>query len=70
MLVDRCYSYMFNRCTSLSSIDVNFTDWGLSTTINWVAQITTPGTFTCPAALPDQRGASKIPTNWTKVDKA
>ena len=60
---------MFDGCTNLSSIEVAFTAWSpASATYNWVSNVSASGTFTCPAELPDTRGASNIPTNWTKVD--
>lgn len=70
-LADECYACMFLYCRSLASVDVSFTDWNLTTaTNNWVSGVAASGTFTCPAALPDERGASKIPNGWTKVDAA
>lgn len=65
-----CYKTMFYNCASLSSVDVNFTQWNPSGATNgWLNGVASEGAFTCPAALPDTRGASNIPTGWTKVDK-
>lgn len=62
---------MFERCTSLSSINVAFTTWpGNSATEYWVYGVAASGTFKCQAELPDVRGDSNIPTGWTKVDAA
>lgn len=66
-LLGLCYSYMFNSCTSLSSIDVSFTDWSSSgnPTNNWLRNVAASGTFTCPAELSDIRGNNNIPDGWT-----
>lgn len=69
-LTDYCYANMFYGCTSLSSAEVAFTAWTSGTTDNWLYNVAGSGTFTCPAALPDVRGASNIPDGWTKVDAA
>ena len=60
-----CYSGMFNKCTKLASIKVKFSAWNVSATSNWVQNVSSTGTFTCPAALPQQFDKSKIPTGWT-----
>ena len=65
-----CYSDMFNGCSSLSSVNVSFTAWNYGAQQNWLSGVAASGTFTCPAELPDTRGASNIPEGWTKVDAA
>ena len=69
-LVIGSYNYMFYNCSSLSSIEVGLSAWpsNNSMTENWVQGVAASGTFTCPATLPDARGNSRIPSNWTKVD--
>ena len=67
-LANNCYSGMFNGCSSLTSINVGFTSWTSGATDNWVKNVASNGTFTCPSSLPDTRGDSNIPTNWTKTD--
>ena len=70
-LYDSCYYYMFDSCSNLASIDVSFTVWEpTNATTRWVNGVAASGTFTCPAELPDTRGASNIPSGWTKVDAA
>lgn len=66
------YSYMFYNCSSLSSIEVGLSAWPSDNTKteNWVQGVAASGTFTCPAALPDERGNNRIPSGWTKVDAA
>ena len=68
-LANNCYYQMFIDCRSLNSIEVAFTDWiGVTNpTDNWLNNVAASGTFICPAALPDERGANRIPTDWTKV---
>lgn len=67
-LADACYYEMFYGCTSLNNIKVHFTSWAMDNkTSDWVSSVSPTGTFICPAELPDNRGDSKIPYNWTKV---
>lgn len=74
-LTNLCYNSMFQGCTNLNSIDVNFSDWGQSyETGAWVQDVSSSGTFTCPAGLPEEFGEgefeySRIPTGWTVVRK-
>jgi len=70
-LAGSCYSYMFRGCTNLQSVNVSFTDWNTaqSSTNNWLQNVKSSGTFTCPSALPETRGYSGIPNNWRRVDK-
>jgi hypothetical protein len=57
---------MFDGCTNLNNINVNFSAWGaIYSTIDWVKNVSSSGTFTCPADLPETYGTSYIPTNWT-----
>ena len=69
-LVRKCYANMFNNCNNLNSIRVGFTEWDSSetdnATNNWVAGVSSEGTFTCPDSLADTRGSSNIPTSWTR----
>jgi len=68
-LASSCYSWMFYNCTSLSSVEVSFTAWNpTNATANWLKNVAAAGVFTCPAALPDTRGADYIPEGWTKAD--
>lgn len=65
-----CYQSMFQDCTKLNKIEVNFVEWpnsstSVNSTNNWVYNITTSGEFICPAELPEERGVSRIPNNWT-----
>ena len=69
-LANGCYSHMFYHCTNLNHISVRFTEWNSNATQNWVQNVAASGTFVCPAALPDERGTSRIPYNWTKQDAA
>ena len=67
-LAQACYQSMFTGCSRLNWIEVRFTNWygGASATNLWVSGVqTTSGTFRCKSALPDTRGHSGIPNNWT-----
>ena len=69
-LYSYCYEYMFYNCTNLNSINVNFSAWNPSTaTANWVRNVSSSGTFTCPADLPETYGVSYMPTGWTIMRK-
>ena len=69
-LAFRCYMGMFQNCSSLSSVEVAFTEWTSGTTDSWLNNVAASGTFTCPTELPDTRGVSNIPEGWTKADAA
>lgn len=70
-LTNGCYSNMFARCTALSSVEVDFTSWGTNNTAytySWLTNVASSGVFKCSSNLPDIRGASNIPTNWSIKD--
>jgi hypothetical protein len=66
-----CYMSMFEGCTNINSISVNFSDWNTDSnaTNRWVENVSSSGTFTCPADLPEVFGEDRIPTGWTVVRK-
>ena len=66
-LISYCYHYMFNGCSSLSCVVTDLTAWTIYCTAGWLQNVAQDGVFMCPAELPDTRGASNIPTNWTKL---
>lgn len=69
-LANNCYGWMFYGCTNLSNINVSFSAWDPSNaTTNWVRNVASSGTFTCPTALPETKGVNYIPTGWTVVRK-
>ena len=68
-LVSGCYYDMFSGCTNLDALEVNFTEWLGDATHYWLSGVKSTGTFTCPSALPQTRGTSNIPTNWTIITK-
>ena len=65
VLVDYCYQNMFNECTKLNYIKVNFSSWVDNTTNNWVAGVSSTGVFNAPSDLPVIVGDSNVPTGWT-----
>ena len=71
VLAANCYEDMFINCRSLTGIEVNFTSWTgfTNATNNWVYGVSAAGTFTKPADLPEEYGASRIPTGWTIINK-
>jgi hypothetical protein len=69
-LADSCYVCMFEGCSNLNNINVNFSAWEPSNaTDEWVVDVSSSGTFTCPTTLPEEFGTSKIPSGWTVVRK-
>ena len=69
-LANGCYYGMFGGCTNLNNINVNFSAWNPSSaTTDWVLNVSSSGTFTCPAELPEEFGGSRIPTGWTVIRK-
>lgn len=69
-LASYCYGAMFSKCTKLDNINVNFSAWNpKNATEDWVLNVATSGTFTCPVDLPEEFGTSRIPTGWTVVRK-
>lgn len=67
-LVENCYDSMFYGCENLNSIEVNFTEWEDNMS-SWVGGVASSGTFTCPSALPEEYGGSRIPEGWTVIRK-
>jgi hypothetical protein len=69
-LANFCYYHMFYGCTNLDSINVNFSAWDPgNATREWVYDVSSFGTFTCPADLPEEFGSNRIPDGWTVVCK-
>ena len=69
-LASSCYKNMFYDCTSLNNINVSFSAWSPSSATDyWVSSVSSSGTFTCPADLPEEFGNNRIPTGWTVVRK-
>jgi hypothetical protein len=65
-----CYTKMFSGCTNLNNININFSSWKATTaTTLWVYNVSSSGTFTCPADLPEEFKDNRIPTGWTVVRK-
>ena len=68
ILDDNCYYNMFSGCSSLNNVNVNFSEWSTAT-YDWLKNVSSTGTFTCPAALPEERGVDFIPEGWTIIRK-
>ena len=65
-LAEDCYKEMFLGCSNLSEISVSFVDWAASrSTLDWVVDVASTGTFICPKGLPLEYGGSRIPEGWT-----
>ena len=66
-----CYYGMFYGCSNLTNIEVAFTEWrdDLNATKLWLNSVAVNGTFTKPASLSAEYGTSRIPQNWTAVNK-
>jgi hypothetical protein len=64
-LKDECYQNMFEGCIGLKSITVSFTSWDPNYTNDWVKDVPSGGTFTCPTGLFEEYGDDRIPQGWT-----
>ena len=61
-----CYHDMFNGCSNLSHVSVNFSSWLSGATTDWLNGVASEGTFDCPDALAATTGVSYIPSGWVK----
>lgn len=74
VMSDYSLSSMFDSCTQLNDITVDFSSWGRTSicTAGWVDNVAKVGIFRCPKALGVQemisRGVSYCPQNWTVVN--
>ena len=76
-LVKWCYREMFLGCANLSSIKVNFINWGKQyrdaiegmkwDTDSWVSDVAPSGTFICPDILPKIFNDHRIPKGWKAI---
>ena len=66
-LVSQCYSEMFQNCTSLNYIKCLATEIPNDSTINWVNNVGTNGTFVKKANTTWTNGTNGIPSGWTVV---
>lgn len=48
-------------------MNVGLSAWSYDGTGYWLQGVAASGTFTCPAELSEERGASRIPSSWTVV---
>jgi hypothetical protein len=44
-LAESCYESMFEGCTSLIKMDVSFTKWHETATLNWLNEVSENGNF-------------------------
>ena len=59
---------MFENCTSLNYVEVQFTEWPTNGTgtATWLKDVAAFGTFVCPSSLDTTiRDSSHIPVGWT-----
>jgi len=67
-LVSQCYSGMFQNCTSLNYIKCLATEIPNDSTINWVNNVGTNGTFVKKANTTWTTGTNGIPSGWIVQD--
>ena len=66
--------HAFADVSTLNKITVHFTEWKKdwqgndSFWTNWVANVSSTGTFYKPSALPEEYGVNRIPEGWTVVN--
>ncbi len=67
------YYQMFNGCTNLNYISVEFSQWHTAGSSNspiteyWVHNVASSGTFVCPKDLEQKYGDNYIPTGWKEI---
>ena len=70
-----CCDNMYNGCTSLNSVEVDFTEWpyygsGMYMGCqDWLKDVASSGTFTCPSTLDYGGTVTTYPASWTRVNK-
>lgn len=65
-----CYYGMFHYCSSLNSINISFTQWTpTNATFDWVANVSSNGTFYKPEELTESFNGDTIPQGWTVINK-
>lgn len=62
------FNEMFYNSSSLSSVEVKFTQWWSSST-RWLYGVANTGLFIKPPTLPVTRGSDYIPNNWTVLNR-
>lgn len=68
-LANDCYGGIFQLCSNLVRVKVDFTTWSADTTTYWMKGVPASGTFICPAALDTTtRDDSHVPSGWTVQD--
>lgn len=70
-LVTGCYSNLFSGCTSLNYVKCIATDFNTSyakPTLDWLAGVSSSGTFVKHPDATWPTGNSGIPRNWTVID--
>lgn len=69
----KVFDSMFYNCSYLNTVEVNFTSWSdnehREISRDWLVGTPSVGTFIKPTALGRQFGTSRIPTNWTIINK-
>jgi hypothetical protein len=55
-LESECYHRMFYDCKKINSVKVKFTEWTENTTVEWLHNAPSSGTFTAPSNLPQIYG--------------
>ena len=68
-LSESCLDSAFFGCSSLQAVEVEFSAWHSNATRIWLSGVSASGTFVKPAALPEEYGASRIPSGWTVINK-
>lgn len=64
-LVTSCYYQMFKMCSSLKTITIRTTNWTSSNATEWVASVSSTGTFYNLGNATIETGVNGIPTGWT-----
>lgn len=67
-LANYCYQYMFYGCTSLKTIRCRAKHTGVQSTVKWLGNVATNGTFYGYSEYGWGSGPGEIPTGWEFVE--
>lgn len=65
----RCYYEMFHNCSALQYISLSLNSWPSADTMtDWVAGVSSTGTFYKKLKLPEEYGVTRIPQGWDVIN--
>ena len=64
-IIDYCFEYMFQNCSSLNKVITHATSWNTTYTAYWLAGVSSTGDFYNLGGATIPTGSSGIPQGWT-----